>query len=361
MSVYKRGDVWHYDITVDGNRYRASTEQTSRAAAIKVEARERERAKLGAPHRDIPTLRQAADQWFKARAADRRSGLTTAHRIKIALRHIDGSRPVSEIGTADIEAAVQSRRMDETHNGRPPTNSTVNRDIIDSTLRPILNYCADALEHPIRRISWKAVRLPEPRGRTRTFTVAEMRAWRAALPAWHRPVFDFMALYGARLREAFFAPGALDVDAGEVRIIDRKNDADLIIPLLPEDIADLAARASRAKAAGLGVIWYRDLGGRLVQIHWRAFQSASRAALAVAGITDARPAHDLRHHAATAVRRSGDITLAQMLLGHDDIKSTNRYAHANKADLLKALRHAKDTSELQEVIPPTNTMSGTGT
>jgi integrase len=361
MSLYKRGDVWHYDFTVDGERYRGSTQQSAKAAAARVEARERERAKLGTVHPVVPTLAEAADKWFAARAAGRRSGLTTAHRLKIALRHIEGGLLVTEIGTPQIEAAVQSRRMDETHNRRAPTNGTVNRDMIDSTLRPVLNYCGDVLELPMRRIAWAKVRLAEPKGRNRAFTPTELAAWRRALPSWHRPVFDFLALYGVRLREAFFEPGALDVAAGEVRITNRKNGSDLILPLLPEDVADLAARATRAKAAKLPTLWYRDVGGELQPIHWRGFQSASKAALKAASISDARPAHDLRHHAATAIRRAGDVTVAQMLLGHDDIRSTARYAHASREDVLTALRHAKDTQAVSEPKSSTNTEAVTGT
>lgn len=251
--------------------------------------------------------------------------------------------------------------MDMTHNGRAPANGTVNRDMIDSTLRPVLNYCAEVLELPIRRIAWSKVRLPEPRGRMRAFSPAELAAWRAALPAWHRPLFDFLALYGLRLREAFFHPDALDVAGGTVRISGRKNGGEMTLPLLPEDAADLAARATRARKAELETVWYRDVAGELTPIHWRGFQSASKAALTTAGIADARPAHDLRHHAATMVRRAGDVTVAQMLLGHDDIRSTARYAHADQADLLKALRHAKGTPAPSEPKTETISKAGTGT
>lgn len=344
MALYRRRDVWWYDFTVDRQRYRGSTQQTSKAAAKRVEERERERAKLGSPYPDVPTLRKAADIWFRARAAARRSGLTTAMRIKTALRHIDGDMLVSEIGTSDIEAAVQSRRMEATHNSRAPTNATVNRDVIDTTLRPILNYCADVLELPVRRIAWAKVRLPEPKSRHSDLTAAQLTAWRSKLPEWHRPLFNFLAVYGVRLKEAFFHPDAFDAEQGFVKITDRKNGVDLIVWLLAEDIADFAARATRARAAGLDTIWYRDVAGALQPIHWRGFQSASKTALKAVGLGDLRPAHDLRHYAGTSIRRAGDVTIAQALLGHEDIRSSARYAQPNRSDVLLALRHAKDTS-----------------
>lgn len=352
MSLYKRGDVWWYDFTVKGERYRGSTQQLSKTAARRIETVERERAALGSAYRPVPTIQQAAAQWFTSRAEGRRSVKTIAQRVKIMLRLIGPETLISDIGTPEIEAAVQARRLETTRQGKAPTNGTVNRDIIDSTLRPILNYCEDVLEHPIRKIAWHRVRLSEPKGRTRTFTAAEIAAWRAALPSWHRPVFDFMARYGVRLREAFFPPAAFDPEAGEVAIRGRKNGVDLAIPLLPEDVRDLAARSTRATAAELETVWFRETKHGIVAIHWRGFQSASKAALAKAGITDARPAHDLRHHAATNVRRSGDVMLVQMLLGHEDLRSTARYAHADKSDLLKALRHASGTTDLGDDTDP---------
>ena len=361
MSVYKRAGVWWYDFTIATNRYRQSTDQTSKAAAVRVEARARELAKLGTSHSAIPSIQEAADRWFAARAKDRRSSMTTAVRLKVALRHIDSNLPVTEVRTSHIEEAVQSRRFDITHNGRPPTNGTVNRDIIDSTLRPILNYCADVLELPMRKIAWAKVRLVEPKGRNRPLTPADIAAWRGALPAHHRPLFDFMALYGVRLREAFFAPEAVDPIEEEVTITGRKNGVDLILYLLAEDAADLAAKATRAKVAGLSTVWYKDVGGALTPIHPRGFQSASRSALEAVGLTGLRPAHDLRHHAGSAIRRAGDVTLAQMLLGHEDLASTTRYAHPDKVAMRTALRHVKVTNAVSDDNSSTISMAITGT
>lgn len=342
MPVYKRGDVWWFDFTIKGERHRGSTYQTSKTAAREVEKRQRELATLGGASREIPTLEKAAARWFTSRAEGRKSVTTISQRLEIMLRHVGPDKLVTEIRTPDIEAAMQSRRLERTIQGKAPTNATVNRDIIDTTLRPILNYCYKVLEFPIRPIAWSEVRLAEPKGRNRTFSAKEIEAWRNALPEWHRPVFDFMARYGVRLREAFFHPDALDVDLGEVAIRDRKNGVDLAIPLLEEDLRDLAARATRARAAELETVWYRETKRGIVPIHWRGFQSASKAALTAAGIADARPAHDLRHHAATNVRRSGDVLVVQKLLGHEDLRSTARYAHASKEDVLKALSGAAE-------------------
>lgn len=363
MALYERGDIWHYDFTVKGVRYRASTGLRSKTAARKVEDRERELATLGKPDREELTIEAAAAKWFTARAADTKSAKTTAQRLEIMLRLIGPLTLVSNIDAPEIEEAMQKRRHEVTRQGRAPTNSTVNRDLIDTTLRPILRYAKRVLKQPTNEIEWTELRLTEPKGRDRTFTGAEIAAWRAALPEWHRVVFDFAARYGVRLREAFFTLDCVDAEAGRILLRDRKNGRGHNLRLLPEDKAVIAALYSRAKAAGLPTLWFREeASGALSPIRWRGFQHASRTALDRAKITDARPAHDLRHHAGTTlVRKSGNLAAAKALLGHDNIASTMRYVHADDEDVFEAMRHAYATSDVTEAktVVESTTVSGT--
>ena len=345
MSLYKRGRVWHYDFTVKGERQRGTTGFTAKADAAEYVENLRRALILGTPSpREVCTIGQAADQWFASRAVHLKSATTIAQRIKIMLRHVGRHTPVNLIGPREIEAAIMGRRAERTRQGGLPSNATVNRDLIDTTLRPILGYAREIMEEPVRDISWGKLKLTEPPERTRAFTAEEIEAWRQALPEWHRPVFDFVRRYGVRLREAFFPPEAVDIATGRVTIRQRKNGREHTIPLLPADARDIAARVGRARKADLDTVWFKDEGGDLTPIHWRAFQSASRAALSSAKITDARPAHDLRHHAATELlRASGNLAAAKRLLGHESIASTMRYAHADDEDVLSALRHTQGT------------------
>jgi len=286
-------------------------------------------------------LKSAASQWFVAKVAGRKAEKTVAFRLQILFRHMSGETPVNEIGAADVQEAIGARRVEITRQGRLPTPATVNRDLIDTTLRPILRFALKNMEVPVRDIPWSDLRLEEPRGRTRTFTAAEIDAWRAQLPEWHRPVFDFISKYGVRLKEAFFPLAALDLAAGRVTLRERKNGGAHTLPLLPDDLAAMRSRSTRAAKADLDTVWFRERrGGRLTPIRWRAYQSASERALKRAGITDARPVHDSRHHAATAaLKTSGNLAVVKQLLGHESITSTARYAHVSDADVLAALQH----------------------
>lgn len=344
MAVYKRGEIYHYDFSYKNERYRGSTGHKKKAQADRWLSEYRESLKLGeSSGRKTHTLREAADKWFSTQIVGSKTELTVAMRVKILLRHINGGLAVADIGPSEISDAILSRRLEPIRQSSPknprfPTNGTVNRDIIDTTLRPIMNFAEEALEERVRRIKWSKLRLKEPKGRVREFTPEELASWRQELPEWHRPLFDFMARYGVRLGEAFFPPSAVKVGACEVLLDDTKNGSDHGLTIRSDDMADLAGRKTRAAAAELDTIWFRDVGGDLQPIHWRAFQSASKTALDRAGILNARPAHDLRHHAATTLHReTGSLKLVQDLLNHQDIASSARYAHTNKADLRAAL------------------------
>ncbi len=75
---------------------------------------------------------------------------------------------------------------------------------------------------------------------------------------------------------------------------------------------------------------------------WRALEAA--------GIEDFR-FHDLRHTAATRVlRASNNLKVVQEMLGHSDIGTTARYAHAMKEDVRAAMEAAqsRNTPEVSE-------------
>lgn len=369
MSLYKRGATWHYDFTINGIRHRGSTGfKLKRDAETFVEAHRRALVLGTASPDQVPTVGEVADKWFASRIAEKKTATTVAQRIGILFRHLDRNLPVDQISPSVIEDAILSRRREPIRQGamknpRPPAPATVNRDMIDTTLRPILAY-AEEMEHPVKRIKWGRLRLMEPRGRTRVMTPDELARWREALPEWHRPLFDFFKRYGPRLTEAFFHPDSLNVEAAEVYLLNTKNGRDHALILLDEDVPDLAARKARAVAAKLDTIWFRDDGGKLTPIHWRAFQSASKQALQAAGIEGVRPAHDLRHHAATTLARdSGSLRLVQQLLNHQNIASSARYSHVTKDDLRSAMRHAHATTGAAKNGKPRKikTVAGGGT
>ena len=354
MSVFKRADIWWYDFTVKGQRHRASTGARTKELALQIEKRAHRDALLGGSYQAI-TLEEAADLWFAAKANDKNSATTTAHRVKVMLRHLGANTRITDIGPLKVTQALNSRRVETIKKGKNnkdtgalPSNATVNRDTIDSTLRPILRYARQNLEVEMREINWKDLRLDEPREVVRWFTDEELASRQTHLPIWHRPVQLFIQRYGVRLREAFFPLSAIHDDGVTMDIYtrDRKNGPH-VVTLIDSDAAEMRARIGRARAANLDTVWFREMkDGSLTPIHWRGFQSAAAASNRKAGITNARPAHDDRHHAGTILlRRTGNLAAVKELLGHEEIASTMRYAHTSRDDLRATLRHVYGTIE----------------
>jgi len=59
--------------------------------------------------------------------------------------------------------------------------------------------------------------------------------------------------------------------------------------------------------------------------------------------------HDTRHTAATRVLRASNLKVAQRLLGHADIATTTKYAHALDDDIRAALNAAADAANVGAV------------
>ncbi|MGY6663398.1 MAG: tyrosine-type recombinase/integrase [Glycocaulis sp.] len=339
MGLYRRGPVWWFEFRHKGERIRFSTGHTSKPKAARAAQLERERITVGVTDESHGlTLAEAAASWWRMRGETLKSADTIAHRLEIARRHIGFDREITAITTGDIAEAMTSRRKDITHNRRPPTPSTINRDIID-TLRPVFTHARKVLGRPVQDIDWTALRMKEPRHRVREFSQAEYEAVLTHLPAHYHGLLAFLALYGVRLSEAFFSLADFDRDTGRVRLRERKGGGDHTITLLDADRRLLAVQASRAGRAGLDTVWFRaERNGELVRLRPGSFQHAMRKAYKKAGILNARPAHDWRHHALTAyVRATGDLRAAQHLAGHENIATTARYAHASDAVVLAGL------------------------
>jgi len=334
MSIFKRGRVWHYEFQYRSKRYRGSTEETSKAKAKEVEALKRVEAKLGRQTKDF-TLKEAALSWWDLKARFLKSAHNIDEGLKVIDRLMDMDLKLSQITTHTLVETVARRRGEVTQFGKPPSNATVNREI-PYNVRRIFRHAVEVMgATDVPSIAWSQVVLTKPKPRPRDFTEAERAAILKHLPERYHALHAFYSLYGVRWREAFFPLDRIDLDAGRVALRERKGGDWHTIPLTEEDRRLMAARVSRAQAAGLNTVWfYEDRLGRLCPIPPRSFRTAMKRALTAANI-DARAVHDLRHDAAmSGMRRSkGNIAAVKKLLGHENIQATQIYAHATEQDV----------------------------
>ncbi len=360
MSVYlpKTSRYWQYDFQLKGRRFHGSTGVETKRAAEQVERNIRRQAALGElDDAARMTLDTAAARWWDERGSSLKGGDRLESRMARMIQLVGPNTAIGEITTKAISRAIEKRRgQTRTHakgdDAREylPSNATVNRDMID-TLRPILNRARKAWGAVLPVIDWQALRMSEPKPKPKELVGDDFdRVLAEIRPHWH-DMARFAARYGCRLAELFFALDDLDVadlDNARLKLRERKGGDDHTIPLLREDAAMLATRLGRARSAGLKTVWFRERrqsgpGGKtiLTALTYNGAEIAMRRAMERSGLKATkglRGFHDFRHHAAmTMLRSSGNIRVAQRLLGHADIKSTLVYAHAIETDVRAAL------------------------
>jgi integrase len=371
MSVYKpaKSPYFQYDFQIKGRRFHGSTGVETRRAAEEVERRIRRAASLGElDDASLMTLDQAAGRWWDEHGCTLKGGDRLEARIERVVTLIGPSTPLRDITTKVIARAIERRRgQARIHSSAEgarqylPSDSTVNRDMIDS-LRPILNRARRTWEAKLPEIDWAALRRAEPKPRPTEFAGDEFERMLAEVrPHWH-PMIDFARKYGVRLGELFFSLDDLDVsnpDDARVKLRERKGGDEHVIPLLAEDAAMMAARLGRASAAGLDTIWFREKrlsgpGGKLIlkPLTYGGLEIAVRRAMTRSGLRASkgmRGIHATRHHAAMqTLRKTKNLRVAQLLLGHADIKSTMVYAHAIEDDVRNALAEVHRENLLDE-------------
>jgi integrase len=355
MSVYKpaKSRFYHFDFVFEGTRVHGSSGCETRRKAEAVERKKREDLALGRlTDAAQMTLDLAVGRWWQERGRHLGTADAIERRLDLLLTLIGPNRRIVDITTSVVGEAMEKRRgMDYARaSGKKAkryavSNRTVNLDVID-TLRPVLRKAKRAWGATgLPEIDWGELRLAETKAKPKEFSDAELQALLDATPAhWH----DFIrmaARYAPRLEEMFFHPAALDVDDhndARVTLRERKGGDDHIIPLLAEDAAILAARKGRAIAANLDTVWYRELkGGRLKALSYHAAESAIRRAITSTGLRATKGLkgpHDLRRNGGMKIlRATGNLRLAQRLLGHASIQSTLTYAHAIESDVKAGL------------------------
>lgn len=368
MSVYKpaKGRFWHFDFQLKGRRYFGSTGATTETKAKRVEAAKRVAAasgELDRPEVVIPTLAQAAATWW-ATKQDKKSADQLLTRVCVAVELVGRQKPVNAVTFSDIQTAIQKRRGRLVRGKTVPANATINRDII-ATLRPTLALARETLNDgsgpmvPFPEINWGKLALDEPKPSPKGLTPADVERVIAALPEYLHDFVRFQALYGCRLSEMFFKPTAVDVEGRRVTLRDRKGGDDHTIPIRADDALMLAARIGRAQKAKLETVWFREIKGKLRALTYRMTGNALQDAMTESGLRaerGARGSHNLRHTAGMDMLRStGNVRMAQKLLGHASINSTLVYAHVLEDDLRSALDNLSRPAHEPQVEPGAET------
>lgn len=316
MSLRRRkgSPYWHYDFAVQGRRFRGSTETSSRDDAAIIEAQLRRDALLGKILDRKPriTLDQAFGRYWLEHAY-RLPGAKTIEYQLANLKALPTSAWLDDLGDNDVAKYVARRRA-------KVSDSTVNREL--TILRAVVRMAGARWGVEVSAINWKAHWLHEPDPREDGYVTAEqaLRLIDCAAPYLRDPI-RFSLLTGVRLANC------LKLNWSQVRMHDR-----LIVfrvksrrPGGKRHVVEMS-EAVFVLLANLGP---QDHGpvflrrGRPIK-SWRTAWEGARQR---AGLEHVRW-HDLRHSFASWLVQDGvPIPVVRQLLGHQDIKTTLRYAH----------------------------------
>ena len=199
-------------------------------------------------------------------------------------------------------------------------HAAINRGL--AVFRTVHNYVKDLHEQPVKAIKWSRHFLEEPEERIRWLTAEELTRLLEHLPDHARVAVHWSVLTGMRLAATYdLTWRAIDFGKAECRII-KKGGKTQVIVLSPDALSLLAALPRH------GAFVFERRNRRKI------FEKA----LADAGIENFRW-HDLRHTHATLLRQAGvALEIVQRSLGHQSIKTTQRYAHVADHEMRAALQ-----------------------
>jgi integrase len=338
MSLSKRpkSPYWWYEFVFEGVRYRRSTKLTNKTAAQRAESIHR--AKLAQSRCGIvervasPTLKKFSSQFLDSVKLERRENTHRCYKISVKnLLSWFGAKRLDEISADDIRQFRESRLRD----GR--SGATVNRDL--ACLRRMF-FTAMKFDlmtvHPF--LARKVEFMPE-NGRERVLTFEEEREYLKHANPLLRDVATIIVEMGLRPEDVFNMRAEdvhLETDRPFVHIPRGKS------PKARRDVAVTAKvlpvlRARLASSKDKYLFPLRVGGGHDWKQPMKQLQPAHRQALKDSKIKPAFRLYDLRHTFGTRAAEAGTdpLTLAR-IMGHADLKTTQRYVHLSKRHLVDA-------------------------
>ncbi|MGV2109066.1 tyrosine-type recombinase/integrase [Agrobacterium vitis] len=354
MSVYKRkgSDTYSYDFKLQNRRFSGDTRATTKREAQRIEADRKDAARLeiaqeAAFYADRMTFEIAASRWFLEVGQH-------AKDVETVLRNLDwlktyiGATTGLEAITDSVVAGLVARRRGETARNRKTlqlvSNATVNRTCTQP-LREIIMRAKKLWKVAVGEIDFGKHMLKEPQERVREASAAEEDAILSELQRGYDAAVKFAFMTGCRRMEILGLEWT-HIDFFSRRfVVTGKGDKSRTIPM-SDAIYDLLW--SLKDHHPTKVFTYQALKarkdlclerGKRYPMTEAGLKTAMRRAVPNAGVKNFR-FHDTRHTAATRVLRASNLRVAQKLLGHQDIATTTKYAHAMDDDIRAALNSA---------------------
>ena len=293
--------------------------------------------KISSSYGKVMSFKEWGEQYLKLEEV--RSLRTYQDRVEILrlqLIPFFGSKALNEIKPEHIEIYRQQRKL---RNGAVPSLQTINND--HTVLKHVLSV-AERRGLIVFNVA-KKVRMPDPKNeRDRVLSEEEWAKLYNKAGSRLKPILLIAFQLGMRLGEILSLTwDQIDLQRGFITLSERdtKNGQARLVPLTTS-VRHALTELFKVRSLLTNKIFLYN--GRSVGSVKKAFKTA----LKEAGIENFR-FHDLRHCAATNLRRAGvDTVTAMKIVGHKSEKMHQRYNNVNDEDLLKA------SAKLNTLITP---------
>jgi integrase len=353
MSVYKRpgATTYSYDFRLRNSRFNGDTGATTKREAQSVEAgiKETARKRFAEEAESLSagmTVETAIGRWWLEVGQFNavRNQATVLSNLDWIKRHLGAKKLLRDI-TDNQVAALVAKRRGESRFGKEKLGlvsaSTVNRTCTQ-LLREVMIRARDVWAAPIAKINFGQHLLKEPQERVREATAGEEEAIMQQLAPGYAEAVAFASLSGCRRMEIlglewphvdFFSRRfTVTGKGGKIRTIPMSSALyDLLWKEKDHHPVKVFTYVARRTLKPLKIV-----KGRRYPLTEPGLKTAMRRAVPDAGVTNFR-FHDTRHTAATRALRASNLKVVQKLLGHSNIETTTKYAHAMDDDIRNAL------------------------
>ncbi|HJP19527.1 MAG TPA: site-specific integrase [Nitrospinota bacterium] len=355
MSLILRNNTWHVDIMLDGQRIRQSTETTNRKLAQKIHAKiyssiieGKYYPKSTGENRLFCEMMEKfvkEHRQYRGKIISQNTKESYAHSLKHLLP-VFAEIPLKKITSERIERYMNDR---ETEGASP---GSINREF--SLLSVAFN---NAIKWKWRKFNpCKDIeKLPEDNQRIKYLSATEVTKLYAKLPEYLKPIVTVARFTGLRISNILeLTWEKVDLFRKVIIIGKTKNGEPLGIPMNHTVSKTLNSLAKLLKN-NTGLVFQNEANRKRSRHN---VSSAFTRACRRAGIEDFR-FHDLRHDfGSNLVQRGISIYSVKELMGHKDVRTTQRYAHLSP-DKLKVDIAALDKPMTQISHKPLQPKSGT--